>query len=972
MFSLAKQTQRSVRWQRPRCSGAGRRWPFAAALAALLAVPLTAAAATPSLAAPATAARPATPSRPAARTTEAALSARSAPAARSAEAALSARIARSGLAAPALASYGVGGVPPISVGYTAESPQSVAVDPVTGTVFTADPLNDTVQVISESTESVAESISLPGAPIALAVDPVSGTVYVGETTPEVQVITENPSNPSQDAVTSTVSIPQNQMGFGDPEGIGVVPGATPDTGTVYVTNASGSNVAVVSEATNSITNTIQIPELPAGTNGTPDPVGVAVDSATGNVFLADYDDGYISVISGASYLGSFPLSSNPGEVDPTGIAADPVTGTVYVTAPLVGPQPDQGELYVIQENAANPAASTVAATIAVPAAGTSGATSGYPDAVAVNPNTATVYVTNEEGAVDVMDEDTANPADDAFSTTPIDVGGNGVPVLYGAAADTSTGNAWSGAVYVASNQNDDLYAISPQAISFTAPSCPSPGCEATHKSTLAATGGSSGNPVVFSVPSSSSSVCSLSGTTGTTLNYLAPGTCVVDANQAGSNFYLAAPQVSVSITVLPGKTQTITWTPPSTSYWGPATGYYGATVTLKATATSSLPVVFSVDSTSQPGVCSVSGTSGTTLTYNTLGTCVIDANQAGNSTYLPAPQVQVSIMVDAAPQTITFKPPATGVVGKTVTLTATGGGSGNPVMLIIDPSTNPAVCNLSGANGTTVSFTAVGNCIIDANQQGSTSPPYDYMPAQPVQGLITVGIAPTFVQADPPLSAEPQSEYNYAFVASGIPAPTYALGPGAPSWLSINPSTGLVTGTVPAVSGYSSGAPAPTYSYTVTATNKYGTATSSRYVVLPAAPAAGAVAAVASGLSCYEETCTLTVTNSGPATQVVVSEVLPAALSPSGQICPNSWGCFSEANTISWSLGAMAPGTQTFTLYLGVSGSCGSSGCPVEVAAGTPGTDNSEAGYSTGTVTYTSAPADLVGGLPIHLRRPSG
>ena len=80
---------------------------------------------------------------------------------------------------------------------------------------------------------------------------------------------------------------------------------------------------------------------------------------------------------------------------------------------------------------------------------------------------------------------------------------------------------------------------------------PSPGPGAVGQTaTLTATGGASGNPVVFSVDASSGAgVCSVSGTNGSTLTYLAAGTCVVDANQAAGNGYAAAPQVQQTITV---------------------------------------------------------------------------------------------------------------------------------------------------------------------------------------------------------------------------------------------------------------------------------------------------------------------------------------------------------------------------------------------------------------------------------------
>ncbi len=70
--------------------------------------------------------------------------------------------------------------------------------------------------------------------------------------------------------------------------------------------------------------------------------------------------------------------------------------------------------------------------------------------------------------------------------------------------------------------------------------------------TLSATGGGSGNPVVFT--SSTTAVCTISGTDGTTVSYLAPGSCVIDANQAGNATYQPAPQVTQTITVDPAVT----------------------------------------------------------------------------------------------------------------------------------------------------------------------------------------------------------------------------------------------------------------------------------------------------------------------------------------------------------------------------------------------------------------------------------
>ncbi len=80
--------------------------------------------------------------------------------------------------------------------------------------------------------------------------------------------------------------------------------------------------------------------------------------------------------------------------------------------------------------------------------------------------------------------------------------------------------------------------------------------------------------------------------------------------------------------------QTITFANPGTQT--------GAPLTLSATASSGLAVAFTSATTS---VCTVSGT---TATFVAAGTCTIDANQAGNSTYAAAPQVAQSFTVNAA------------------------------------------------------------------------------------------------------------------------------------------------------------------------------------------------------------------------------------------------------------------------------------------------------------------------------------
>ncbi len=193
-----------------------------------------------------------------------------------------------------------------------------------------------------------------------------------------------------------------------------------------------------------------------------------------------------------------------------------------------------------------------------------------------------------------------------------------------------------------------LFGVTPnppttQVISFSGPGTGA----ANGSATLAATGGGSGNPVVFSVdPSSGNGVCAVSGTNGSTVNYLSAGTCVIDANQNAGNGFSAAAQVAQTISVADVGAQTISFT-------APASGVVGGTATLTATGgASGNPVVFSVDLSSAAGVCSVSGPNGATVTYTGVGLCLIDANQAAGNGYAAAPQVTQTVTVNPSSHTV--------------------------------------------------------------------------------------------------------------------------------------------------------------------------------------------------------------------------------------------------------------------------------------------------------------------------------
>lgn len=145
---------------------------------------------------------------------------------------------------------------------------------------------------------------------------------------------------------------------------------------------------------------------------------------------------------------------------------------------------------------------------------------------------------------------------------------------------------------------------------------------------LAATGGASGNPVIFTVDPSTSANCSFNSTTGeVTFNIPAGDSCIIDANQAGNATYAAAAQVqqTFSAGLLP---QTVRFTS-AVKVLKVGTKYQLTTTK----GGSGSPVIFTIDSSSTSG-CTVGRTTGLITVKNPPGICAIDASETGGKGYL--------------------------------------------------------------------------------------------------------------------------------------------------------------------------------------------------------------------------------------------------------------------------------------------------------------------------------------------------
>ncbi|MCU1449199.1 MAG: Endoglucanase-like protein, partial [Acidimicrobiales bacterium] len=248
-----------------------------------------------------------------------------------------------------------------------------------------------------------------------------------------------------------------------------------------------------------------------------------------------------------------------------------------------------------------------------------------------------------------------------------------------------------------------------------------------------------------------------------TTSTLPPGTHSIGASYGGYGAAAYSDRSSqsahVSQSVTPTQTISFTSTAPAS-----ATAY-GSTYAVSATATSGLPVSFSID----PAAAAVCSVTGTTVSFVGAGTCVVDADQDGNPGYAPAATVHQDTTVAAgASQTIAFTstPPAIVHVNDSYVVTATGGGSGKPVLFSIPPGN---ACSIQVGN--TVKCSVGGTWTIDADQAGGNS----YAPAPQAHQQITIQPGPQTITFDSTPPASPQTGNTYVVHAHASSGGNVAL-----------------------------------------------------------------------------------------------------------------------------------------------------------------------------------------------------
>jgi streptogramin lyase len=557
-------------------------------------------------------------------------------------------------------------------------PTGVAVDK-SGNVYFADSANQAIKEWSAATQQVTALVSSGLAnPSGVAVDG-SGNVYIADY--NNNAIEE--WSPSTQQLTTLVS-----SGLSKPQGV-----AVDGSGNVYFFDTGSQTIKEWSASTQQVTTLASAGLLTSG---------VAVDGF-GNVYIPDGSNSALREIPNA-FVG--PAS---GLTEPAATGSDALLPVLPATVSLSGifaPSSDQSWLtigtiaggVVNFSFTANTSASSQVAHITV-----------LGQSITVTQNGLTAQ-TITFGAL----------SNQTYGTAPITVSataGSGLKVVFHTltqhvctvSGTTVTLVAVGTCTIEATQAGNANYAAAPpvtQSFQIT-------------KASQTVTFGALSNqtygiaPITVSaVPSSGLAVAFYSLTphpctvSGTTVTLAAVGTCTIEATQAGNADYAAAPSVSQSFQITKAS-QTITFGALSNQTYGTAP------ITVSAVPSSGLTVAFY---SLTPHPCTVSGT---TVTLVAVGTCTIEATQAGNANYTTAPAVTQSFQITKASQTITFGALSNQTYGTapiTVSATASSG------LTVVFYSLKPRVCTVSG---TTVTLAAVGTCTIEATQAGNA----DYVAA---------------------------------------------------------------------------------------------------------------------------------------------------------------------------------------------------------------------------------------------------
>jgi sugar lactone lactonase YvrE len=607
-------------------------------------------------------------------------------------------------------------------------------------------------------------------------------------------------------------------------------------GNLYVSDTGNARVVMVPNENGALNSsdlsTVTISGLGA-------PQGLATDD-NGNLYVADSVNGAVIEVPAG---GGAPLTVASGLTNPQGVAVDTV-GNVYVAGnnqvveyPVGGGSPiPMGSGYANPSSVALDASGAAyvadpgnSRIVRVSAGGISQANMAVTGLI--SPRSVTV---DAAGSLYITDTSSVYEVNRTQA----------VPLAF---ATTNVGSTSAPQTVTVSNAGNQLLTMSNLAITANFVQVPSGGTDCASSAQL-----SSGGQCLVATEFAPTTSGSLTGTL--TLSDSALNTASTQAVQLAGGGAQAA--------------QTITFAaiPPQT--------YGGGAVPLNATASSSLPVSFSVTS----GPATVSGN---LLIVTGVGSVTVQASQAGNAGYAPATPVAQTFVVNPAATTITWGAPTPITYGTALGAPQLNATANVPGSFVYSP---PAGAVLgAGSQTLSVSFTPTdsadynsssGSVTLQVNPAATTvtwaqPAPITYGTALGATQLnATANVPGSFLYAPPSGTVLNAGSQTLSVTFTPTDGTDYSSSNGAVT-LQVNPASQVITFTqnAPAVAPYNT-------SFTVAATASSGLPVS--FISSGVCSNVGGAFTITSGSG----TCTVTALQSGNSNYLAaptVKEVVTAA-----------------------------------------------------------------------------------------------
>jgi DNA-binding beta-propeller fold protein YncE len=281
-------------------------------------------------------------------------------------------------------------------------------DAVTRTVYVANGDDSTLSMINAVTCNAKVTTSCAGpfatfptsaSPQGMAINHATHTLYLGNGGDDtLSAFNETTCNVTR--TSGCVPLPRSVRVGLFPSGVAV----DEKTNTVYTVNGNSNNVSIVNGATCNATRTRGCTRFPPTVAVGSNPDGVAVNNKTHTIYVANVTDNTVSVINSVRCnarshggCGQMPATVSVGS-GPGYLAVDETTNTIYV--PNSGGDNTVSVINGATCNATNTSGcGRTPPTISDPDG---------PGQIAVNPATHTVYVGNGDGTVSVIDGATCN------------------------------------------------------------------------------------------------------------------------------------------------------------------------------------------------------------------------------------------------------------------------------------------------------------------------------------------------------------------------------------------------------------------------------------------------------------------------------------------------------------------------------------------------------------------------------------